>query len=136
VSLAINVRAAGMPARVTCWSGDTRICSSTAATSCCATSSPATVSTARDRPQRPPLRPTTVEAHWQTSKPGYRLDLADGTTLTASADHRFLTDAGWGLRQRPAPRSRYLAAGDELHGVWSAKVAIRSITRSTHAADV
>ena len=55
--------------------------------------------------------PTTVEAHWQTSKPAYRVDLADGTTLTASADHRFLTDAGWAYVARPPPRSALLTAG-------------------------
>jgi DNA repair photolyase len=38
---------------------------------------------------------TTVLAHWQTVKPAYRVRLADGTELTASADHRYLTDRGW-----------------------------------------
>jgi DNA repair photolyase len=38
---------------------------------------------------------TTVLAHWQTQKRAYRITLADGTTLTASSDHRFLTDRGW-----------------------------------------
>ena len=51
---------------------------------------------------------TEVLAHWQTRKPGYRLRLADGTELLASADHRFLTERGWkfvaqrgGREQRP-----------------------------------
>jgi DNA repair photolyase len=39
--------------------------------------------------------PTVVEAHWQTVKPAYRVTLADGTTLIASGDHRFLTERGW-----------------------------------------
>jgi DNA repair photolyase len=38
---------------------------------------------------------TTVEAHWQTSKPAYRVVLSDGAMLTASADHMFLTTRGW-----------------------------------------
>lgn len=38
---------------------------------------------------------TSVEAKWQTRKPAYRVTLADGTVLTASGDHRFLTDRGW-----------------------------------------
>lgn len=39
--------------------------------------------------------PTTVLDRWATEKPAYRLTLGDGTVLTASADHRFLTDRGW-----------------------------------------
>lgn len=38
---------------------------------------------------------THVLAHWQTLKRAYRVVLADGTELVASADHRFLTDGGW-----------------------------------------
>ncbi|UNK70529.1 intein-containing Rv2578c family radical SAM protein [Microbacterium sp. H1-D42] len=38
---------------------------------------------------------TRVEAKWHTSKPAYRVMLADGTSLIASGDHRFLTDRGW-----------------------------------------
>jgi len=38
---------------------------------------------------------TTVLAHWQTRKPAHRVTLADGTQLTASGEHRFLTDRGW-----------------------------------------
>jgi DNA repair photolyase len=49
---------------------------------------------------------TQVLAHWRTEKPAYRITLADGTTLVASGDHRFLTEGGWtyvsrGTRQRP-----------------------------------
>jgi DNA repair photolyase len=36
-----------------------------------------------------------VLAHWSTMKPAYRVVLADGTTLIASGEHRFLTDRGW-----------------------------------------
>ncbi len=38
---------------------------------------------------------TRVLAHWSTIKPAYRILLADGTELVASADHRFLTNRGW-----------------------------------------
>lgn len=38
---------------------------------------------------------TTVLAHWQTRKPAHLVTLADGTRLTASGEHRFLTDRGW-----------------------------------------
>jgi DNA repair photolyase len=61
-----------------------------------------------------------VLAHWQTIKPAYRLTLEDGTTLVASADHRFLTDRGWkhvretdngGSAQRP-----HLTTNNKLMG--------------------
>ncbi len=71
--------------------------------------------------------PTTVQAHWQTIKPAYRVELVDGTALTASADHRFLTDAGWAYVSGRRAGRRYLAPGQQLHGVWERKVAIRSI---------
>ncbi|MFV2103338.1 intein-containing Rv2578c family radical SAM protein [Micromonospora sp. LOL_024] len=62
---------------------------------------------------------TTVAAKWSTTKPAYRLTLADGTTLVASGDHRFLTDEGWkhvtgamnGDSRRP-----YLTTNDRLIG--------------------
>jgi DNA repair photolyase len=38
---------------------------------------------------------TRVLAHWKTSKPAWRVRLADGTELVTSADHRFLTERGW-----------------------------------------
>ncbi len=38
---------------------------------------------------------TTVLVHWRTTKPAYRVRLRDGTSVVASADHRFLTDRGW-----------------------------------------
>jgi DNA repair photolyase len=38
---------------------------------------------------------TQVLARWLTFKPAYRITLKDGTQLTASADHRFLTTRGW-----------------------------------------
>jgi DNA repair photolyase len=63
---------------------------------------------------------TQVSAHWSSVKPAYRITLADGTGLIASADHRFLTKArGWkyvtgemsGQNQRP-----YLTTNNELLG--------------------
>jgi DNA repair photolyase len=39
--------------------------------------------------------PTSVVDHWSTTKPAYRVTLADDTVLVASGDHRFLTDRGW-----------------------------------------
>ncbi|MDQ4215286.1 intein-containing Rv2578c family radical SAM protein [Microbacterium capsulatum] len=38
---------------------------------------------------------TRILAKWSTRKQAYRITLADGTVLTASGDHRFLTDRGW-----------------------------------------
>ena len=63
---------------------------------------------------------TTVRDHWWTVKPAYRVMLADGTELTTSADHRFLTGRGWkhvigaygGPLQRP-----HLTLNDEMLGV-------------------
>jgi len=62
---------------------------------------------------------TTVQAKWSTRKRAHRLTLADGTTLVASGDHRFLTDRGWkhvvgamsGAGQRP-----YLTTNNRLMG--------------------
>jgi DNA repair photolyase len=38
---------------------------------------------------------TEVLDHWAARKHAYRITLEDGTELTASDDHRFLTDRGW-----------------------------------------
>jgi DNA repair photolyase len=54
--------------------------------------------------------PTAVLAHWQTSKPAFRVELSGGTSIVASADHRFLTARGW----RQVAR---LASGDRLVGM-------------------
>ncbi|GAA1816118.1 intein-containing Rv2578c family radical SAM protein [Agromyces neolithicus] len=66
--------------------------------------------------------PSTVLAKWGTRKPAHRVTLADGTTLTASGDHRFLTNRGWkhvtgemsGAGQRP-----YLTTSNSLVGFGS-----------------
>ncbi len=62
---------------------------------------------------------TEVLAHWSTVKPAYRVTLEDGTKLTTSGDHRFLTERGWkhvtgaeqGLDQRP-----FLTTNNKLMG--------------------
>ena len=38
---------------------------------------------------------TRVLAHWSVIKPAWRITLADGTSLTAGGDHRFLSERGW-----------------------------------------
>jgi len=57
--------------------------------------------------------PTRVEAHWQTEKLAFRVVLADGTMLTASGDHRFLTTRGW-LRVHELTLSDQFIGGDRL----------------------
>jgi hypothetical protein len=48
---------------------------------------------------------TQVLARWSVIKPAFRITLADGTSLTAGADHRFLTERGWRFVQ-PAALNR------------------------------
>jgi DNA repair photolyase len=61
--------------------------------------------------------PTTVLDHWRTVRRAYRITLADGTKLVASADHRFLTHRGW-KHVTDAPGQRpHLTLNDELLGV-------------------
>ncbi len=61
--------------------------------------------------------PTTVLDHWATSKPSFRVTLADGTRLVASGDHRFLTDRGWRHVSPTEPHLPALAVGDLMFGV-------------------
>ena len=61
--------------------------------------------------------PTTVLDHWTTSKPSFRVTLADGTRLVASGDHRFLTDRGWRHVSPAEPHQPALAVGDLMFGV-------------------
>jgi DNA repair photolyase len=62
---------------------------------------------------------TEVLAHWSTLKPAFRITLEDGTKLTASGDHRFLTERGWkhvtGAEQGPEQRP-FLTANNKLMG--------------------
>ena len=63
---------------------------------------------------------TSVLAHWQTVKPGYRVTLQDGTRLVASGEHRFLSGRGWkhvSGTEPGAPRRPQLTPGDMLAGV-------------------
>lgn len=63
--------------------------------------------------------PSKVLAKWSTRKRAYRITLADGTTLVASGDHRFLTDRGWKYvtgAMRGADRA-YVGVGDTFLGV-------------------
>jgi DNA repair photolyase len=76
---------------------------------------------------------TRVLAHWRTSKPTWRIRLADGTELLASADHRFLTERGWkfvakgeGAAQRP-----YLTLHNTLMGFG----AVSSVASREHSSD-
>ncbi|KHD72615.1 intein-containing Rv2578c family radical SAM protein [Actinoplanes utahensis] len=61
--------------------------------------------------------PTTVLDHWDTTKPAFRVTLADGTRLVASGDHRFLTDRGWRHVSPTEPHLPALAVGDLMFGV-------------------
>ena len=61
--------------------------------------------------------PTTVLDHWSTSKPAFRVTLADGTRLVAGGEHRFLTDRGWRHVAPAEPSCPALAVGDRLPGV-------------------
>jgi DNA repair photolyase len=72
--------------------------------------------------------PTTVLAHWSTSKPAYRVCLTGGTELLASGEHRFLSERGWrhvsggwcrsGLRPRLRPGAGLLGPGPEAMAGW------------------
>jgi DNA repair photolyase len=63
---------------------------------------------------------TTVEDHWSSIKPAFRVVLEDGTELITSADHRFLTERGWrhvtGAEQGAARRP-HLTLNNSLVGV-------------------
>ncbi|HEX6443948.1 MAG TPA: intein-containing Rv2578c family radical SAM protein [Streptosporangiales bacterium] len=63
---------------------------------------------------------TEVLAHWRTVKPAYEVELADGTTIVASGDHRFLTERGWKHVTGSGPeggRRAHLTTVNELFGV-------------------
>jgi DNA repair photolyase len=62
---------------------------------------------------------TRVLDHWSSVKPAYRVTLEDGTELTASADHRFLTSRGWKHvtgDQQGRLRRPHLTLGSKLLG--------------------
>ncbi|KZE34050.1 radical SAM protein [Microbacterium sp. T32] len=62
---------------------------------------------------------TEVLAKWPTRKRAFRVTLADGTEIVASADHRFLAERGWkfvrGAMQGPDQRP-YLTTSNRLQG--------------------
>ena len=62
---------------------------------------------------------TRVLDHWSTIKPAYRITLADGTRLVASADHRFLTERGWKFvtgQEQGHDRRPHLTTNNKLMG--------------------
>lgn len=62
---------------------------------------------------------TTVEAHWITRKPAYRVTLEDGTELVTSGDHRFLSSRGWKYvtgSQHGRARRPHLTLNNKLMG--------------------
>jgi DNA repair photolyase len=62
---------------------------------------------------------THVLDHWSTVKPAYQVTLEDGTELTTSGDHRFLTDRGWKRVNHSEPGKRggsALRVNDKLLG--------------------
>ena len=61
--------------------------------------------------------PTTVLDHWSTSKPAWRVTLADGTRIVSGGEHRFLTDRGWRHVSPARAECPALAVGDRLPGV-------------------
>jgi hypothetical protein len=61
--------------------------------------------------------PSTVLAHWSTSKAAHRVALEDGGWLVASADHRFLTDRGWRYVTGSPDHRPYLTIGRRLVSV-------------------
>jgi DNA repair photolyase len=77
---------------------------------------------------------TRVLAHWKTYKHAYRITLADGTVLVASADHRFLTERGWkfvdsgGNGQRPhlTTNNALLGIGTSAGDLWRGRRASES----------
>ncbi|BFU42208.1 intein-containing Rv2578c family radical SAM protein [Krasilnikovia sp. MM14-A1004] len=60
---------------------------------------------------------TTVLAHWSTTRPAYRVTLADGTRLVSGGEHRFLTDRGWRHVSPARAGCPVLAVGDRMAGV-------------------
>lgn len=63
---------------------------------------------------------TQVLDHWKTVREAYRVTLANGTTLVASSDHRFLTERGWKFvtgAQQGASRRPHLTTNNKLMGI-------------------
>jgi DNA repair photolyase len=60
---------------------------------------------------------TRVLAHWSVIKPAFRVTLADGTSLVAGGDHRFLTERGWKFVQDREGQRPHLTTANKLMGV-------------------
>jgi DNA repair photolyase len=60
---------------------------------------------------------TRVLAHWSVIKPAYRVTLADGTTLVAGGDHRFLTERGWKFVADAKGQRPHLTTNNKLMGI-------------------
>ncbi|MGH8284283.1 MAG: hypothetical protein ACRETT_00775, partial [Steroidobacteraceae bacterium] len=75
---------------------------------------------------------TRVLAHWRTRKPAYRVRLADGTELVASADHRFLTERGWKFVDRAGWERRPSLT---LHNTLMGLGALPAMARRCNASD-
>lgn len=72
----------------------------------------------------------TVSAQWTTRKRAFRVTLADGTELIASADHRFLTERGWKYVQPAPPGSPqrpFLTTNNKLMGFGQGEPVIEPI---------
>jgi DNA repair photolyase len=76
--------------------------------------------TARDAAGRN-LVTTTVLDQWSIVKPAHEVQLADGTQLITSVDHRFLTRQGWRHVSRLMP-------GDRIVGVDRRPIAVASVS--------
>ncbi|UWF77698.1 MULTISPECIES: Rv2578c family radical SAM protein [Microbacterium] len=72
---------------------------------------------------------TSVEAKWSTRKAAYRVTLADGTTLIASGDHRFLTERGWKhVADAHEGQRPHLTSNDRLMGLGTGFLAEADLT--------
>jgi DNA repair photolyase len=60
---------------------------------------------------------TRVVDHWRVEKPAYRVELAGGTTIITSGDHRLLGESGWGYVNPSDPAFRALRADESLIGL-------------------
>ena len=72
--------------------------------------------------------PSRVLAHWSVIKAAYRVTLANGTQLVASADHRFLSERGW--RFVIGPDRPHLTTHHRLMGPGTARVVEGDLVRA------
>ena len=76
---------------------------------------------------------TEVLAHWRTLKPAYRVTLAGGESIVASADHRFLARRGWLQVTGDEPGGRAAASAPATSCSardWAPRILPPSATRS------